>query len=150
MSAKHMSKGANYSHKTLDGIISNIRTTGITALGPAALVSIAMAGELGNGASVVICTDGISNLGVGNLASLKRGQVTQEEIDDFYECLAEYANGKGVSVSLFSVQGEECDLETLMTLSDRTGGDVDILDPKDAENHFKDVVGKEKIATKVV
>jgi hypothetical protein len=149
MSVKYMANGANSSHKKLDTIISNIKTTGITALGPAALVSVAMAGELGNGSSVVICTDGLSNLGLGNLASLKKGKATQEEVDNFYEKLAEYANGKGVSISLFSVQGEECDLETLMTLSDKTGGDADILDPKEAEKHLKRAFKRKKIATKV-
>ena len=144
-----MSKGINYSHACLTEKVASIRTTGITALGPATLVSIAMAGELGNGASVVVCTDGISNLGVGNIQDIKRKKATQDEVDDFYDKIADYANLKGVSVSLTSIQGEECDLETLMTLSDKTGGNVDIIDPSLAEDHFKNLVTSKTIATKV-
>lgn len=35
--------------------------------GPGLLVSIGIAGEGGNGSSVVLCTDGIANVGLGSL-----------------------------------------------------------------------------------
>jgi len=38
----------------------------MTALGPAVATSIAMAGECGVGSQVVICTDGMANVGLGN------------------------------------------------------------------------------------
>lgn len=42
-----------------------IEETGPTALGPAVLTSIAMAAEGKPGSTVVICTDGLANVGLG-------------------------------------------------------------------------------------
>lgn len=127
----------------------NIRTKGRTALGPAALTSVGMAAEAGKGATVVICTDGLSNVGIGNLSDMQSGTTTQDETDTFYESLANYANENGVSVNLISIKGEECDLETLMTLSERTGGNVNIIDPKNAGAEFSNIANAATIATKV-
>lgn len=62
----------------------SIEETGPTALGPAALTSIAMAAEGIVGSTVVICTDGLANVGLGAYDEAK----SPEEIaavDTFYE-----------------------------------------------------------------
>lgn len=43
-----------------------MREEGQTALGPSALVSVAIAGKGGRGSSVLICTDGLANKGLGS------------------------------------------------------------------------------------
>jgi hypothetical protein len=43
----------------------SLEETGPTALGPALLTSIAMAGEGSPGSSVILCTDGLANVGLG-------------------------------------------------------------------------------------
>jgi hypothetical protein len=136
ISKTHMTKGINATWEHLSASIIETRVCGGTALGPAALSAISMAGECGEGASVVICTDGVSNHGIGNLADISRGVKTQDEIDEFYEKLANQANDNGVSVNLISIKGENCDIETLMTLSDKTGGEINIIDPLNAGDEF--------------
>ena len=42
-----------------------IEETGPTALGPAVLTSVALAAEGAPGSTVVICTDGLANVGLG-------------------------------------------------------------------------------------
>jgi hypothetical protein len=42
-----------------------LEETGPTALGPALLTSIAMAADGKPGSSVVLCTDGLANVGLG-------------------------------------------------------------------------------------
>ncbi|CAI2385496.1 unnamed protein product [Moneuplotes crassus] len=145
----YMAKGINYSLKNIQKLVNTKKMGGSTALGPAAVASIAMAGKLGNGATVVICTDGLSNVGVGNLADIRRGRTTEKEVDLFYNTLADYANLKGVSVHLISIKGEHSDLQTLMTLSDKTGGDVNIIDPSQAGEGFGKIVKRATIATNV-
>ena len=44
----------------------SLEETGPTALGPAVLTSIALAAEGGAGSSVIVCTDGLANVGIGN------------------------------------------------------------------------------------
>lgn len=42
-----------------------LEETGPTALGPAIVTSVAMAAEGAPGSQVVICTDGLANIGLG-------------------------------------------------------------------------------------
>jgi hypothetical protein len=42
-----------------------LEETGPTALGPALLTSIAMAAEGAPGSTVILCTDGLANVGLG-------------------------------------------------------------------------------------
>jgi len=48
-----------------------IEETGSTALGPAVLTSVALASEGKPGSTVVICTDGLSNRGLGSFDDAK-------------------------------------------------------------------------------
>lgn len=64
--------------------VMSIEETGPTALGPATLTAIGMAAEGLAGSTVVICTDGLANVGLGAYDEAK----TPEEIaviDAFYE-----------------------------------------------------------------
>jgi len=51
-----------------------IEETGPTALGPAVLTSVALASEGKPGSTVVICTDGLSNVGLGAFDEAKTQQ----------------------------------------------------------------------------
>jgi hypothetical protein len=44
----------------------SLEETGPTALGPALLSSVALAAEGGIGSTVVLCTDGLANVGLGS------------------------------------------------------------------------------------
>uniref|UniRef100_A0AAY3ZU16 VWFA domain-containing protein n=1 Tax=Denticeps clupeoides TaxID=299321 RepID=A0AAY3ZU16_9TELE len=74
---------------------------GATALGPAALISIAMASQY-PGSKVIICTDGRANIGLG--------QLEQESAH--------------VIVSVMTFEGEDCRLAEVGRLADLTGGRV--------------------------
>jgi hypothetical protein len=49
-------------------LIDRLETEGMTALGPALLVAVALASKAA-GSKVVMCTDGLANLGIGSLDS---------------------------------------------------------------------------------
>lgn len=51
--------------------LMSIEETGPTALGPAALTAIAMAGEGAPASTVVLCTDGLANVGLGACDEIK-------------------------------------------------------------------------------
>ena len=144
-----MTESINKTYKLLENSVSFLRGYGKTALGPAAVLAISAAAKLGAGSKVIICTDGLSNVGIGNLQDLSKGKTTQDEIDTFYGNLAELANENGVIIDLISLKWEEWDLETLITLSEKTGGDVDILNPDDVRSKLGKLLTKETIATKV-
>ena len=146
----HMQQGVHETQEKLNEKLFSLEETGPTALGPAVVSAISLAGECGTGSTVVICTDGLANVGVGCLEEQKDSNNTEEEITSFYEKLAEYAHSKGVTVNIISIKGEECDLESLSPLYQKTGGNVDIIEPDELKNNFANMLKNETIATKVV
>jgi hypothetical protein len=47
--------------------LMSLEETGSTALGPAVLTAIGLAGEGAPGSTVIVCTDGLANIGLGAL-----------------------------------------------------------------------------------
>ena len=80
---------------------------------------------------------------------MNKGSVSQEETDQFYDRLATFANTNGVTIDLISIEGAEWDLQTLITLSEKTGGDVDIIEPSQAGTKLDGLIQKNLIAMKV-
>lgn len=66
--------------------------SGQTALGPALYASIRIAARL-QGSKVVLCTDGVANLGLGSLA-----EPLNPESKEFYHEIASYAKSKGYEI----------------------------------------------------
>jgi hypothetical protein len=57
---------------------------------------------------VVICTDGLANVGLGSM------EVENEETEKFYEKLTEIAKDRGISVSVITIKGEECKMKVIL------------------------------------
>ena len=58
---KHMIKCLNETHDYFQHALEKINASGHTALGPAAVISVAAAASKADGSRVIICTDGLSN-----------------------------------------------------------------------------------------
>ena len=101
----------------------SLEETGPTALGPAVVTSIAMAAQGAVGSQVVICTDGLANVGVGAFDEAKT-DADWARVNEFYEQIGQYAKTTGVTVNIVSITGDECNLDSLSTLADLTGGEV--------------------------
>lgn len=63
-----------------------LEETGPTAMGPALITAIAMASSGAPGSSVVVCTDGLANVGLGAFDEIKNEEQCKK-IDEFYESL---------------------------------------------------------------
>lgn len=108
-----------------------------------------MAGQGAPGSSVVLCTDGLANVGLGAFDEAKtKDQANQ--VNQFYEKLGEYAKSKGITVSIISIEGEECNISTLSTLAELTGGSVERVDPIQLTQNFANILQLPVIATNVV
>lgn len=121
--------------------VLELQEGGPTALGPALLVSIILASDCGPGSKVVICTDGLANIGVGSL--------DMDNDTDFYEILGNLATDLGVSVSIISIEGEECRLESLIKVIKTTGGDIVQVAPENISEEFANILSNDVIATHV-
>jgi Mg-chelatase subunit ChlD len=87
-----------------------------------------MASEGAPGSSVVLCTDGLANVGLGAFDEVK-SEEQLKKVDEFYEILGEFAKNKGITVSIISIEGEECNIDTLSRIAELTGGAVERVDP---------------------
>ena len=105
-----------------------IEETGPTALGPALLSSVAMASTGAPGSTVILCTDGLANIGLGSMDEV-RSEAEIEALDAFYEQLGILAKDKGVTINIISIKGEECNIDTLSKMADTTGGNVERVEP---------------------
>lgn len=79
-----------------------LEETGPTALGPAVLTSIALAGEGTPGSSVIVCTDGLANVGLGNFDEIY-SEEDNKKVDDLYMKIGEYAKSNGVTVNIVTI-----------------------------------------------
>ena len=96
--------------------------TGATALGPALLLGIKLAGSRPR-SQVILCTDGLANMGVGSLEGKEA-----DHTPIYTEC-AEQAKLKGVTVSVITLVGTDCNVENLSVVTEHTGGQVERVDP---------------------
>ena len=122
--------------------------TGPTALGPGILTSVAMACEGSAGSSVVICTDGLANIGLGAWDEV-RTEAESLATTQFYERVGEIASAAGVTINIVSIEGDECNLDSLSKLADLTGGKVERVNPTTLTQDFANMLSVPVIATSV-
>jgi len=128
--------------------LMQIEESGSTALGPALIASISMLDGAKPGSKVIICTDGLANVGLGSLDTLK----TEEEFNkakEFYEKVGQIAKEKKLSISIISIVSEECRLEMLSPLADLTGGDILKVNPLNLSSDFANILSQNLVATEV-
>ena len=127
----------------------SVEETGPTALGPALATAISMASSGNPGSMVVLCTDGLANVGLGAFDEIKN-EDDSKKADEFYEQLGVYAKDKGITVSIVSIAGEECNIDTLSKISEATGGSVERVDPIQLTQNFSNILKLPVIATNVI
>jgi len=144
--AFNMEKCIKESKQLLEGKLFDLEERGQTALGPAVVIAVAMAARR-KGSKVILCTDGLSNIGVGSLANLN--QNNEQIIESFYNKIGAYAKENGVTISVISIEGTDCNIENLGVLTDLTTGKVDIVNPLKLTTNFSSILANPIIATNV-
>lgn len=120
---------------------------GSTALGPALVTSIGISQKY-PGSTIVLCTDGLSNIGLGSLDDLWTDE-EKEKASAFYEQVGHLAKAKGLIISVVSIKGSDCSIENLGTLSELTAGIVERVDPLVLAKNFQTILDTPVIAIQV-
>nr|CAB3262650.1 uncharacterized protein LOC100181368 [Phallusia mammillata] len=128
----------------LDNAVSNLKEGGVTALGPALLLSTALASQK-PGSQVIVCTDGRANVGVGSLET----ESDYELCHHFYKQTTEMASMSGVIVSILSIAGTDCRLVELGKVAQKTSGKVSIVEANNISEEFHDILSDTVLATNV-
>eukprot|EP00735_Rhodelphis_limneticus_P010267 TRINITY_DN2989_c0_g1::TRINITY_DN2989_c0_g1_i1::g.4265::m.4265 TRINITY_DN2989_c0_g1::TRINITY_DN2989_c0_g1_i1::g.4265 ORF type:complete len:585 (-),score=88.14,sp/Q75J93/CPAS1_DICDI/27.56/3e-52,VWA_2/PF13519.1/2.5e-13,VWA_2/PF13519.1/2.4e+03,Sec23_trunk/PF04811.10/0.0011,Sec23_trunk/PF04811.10/3.3,Glyco_hydro_25/PF01183.15/38,Glyco_hydro_25/PF01183.15/9.3 TRINITY_DN2989_c0_g1_i1:82-1743(-) len=114
---------------------------GCTALGPALVTALGMCSNWQQ-SEIMLCTDGLANIGVGDL---------EDNPDrEFYDRLAGRAQKLRCNISVIAVQGGDCAMEVLGNLADKTGGTVNIVNPLELIREVRSIYQTPVIATDVV
>jgi len=125
-----------------------LKEGGQTALGPALAVSIAMASSR-PGSQVILCTDGLANVGVGSLEGADGDNDDDEDpVLKWYEALGDYAVNNGVIVNIISITDDGCRLENLGRIVEITNGNLRRINPLNLAEKFSGIIENESVATK--
>ncbi|CAB1097962.1 unnamed protein product [Ectocarpus sp. CCAP 1310/34] len=120
---------------------------GPTALGPAVVAGLSMLKERGGrGSRLVLCTDGLANVGLGALDDLQNDEQRQLA-ESFYEELGRESSGNGVTIDVVSVDSDACDLENLGAMADISGGTVTRVKASDLASNFAGILANPILAT---
>ena len=107
-----------------------------------------MAAEGSAGSTVVICTDGLANIGLGAWDECYTEEQTSAA-QRFYENVGEFASEAGVTINIVSIEGDECNLDALSTLAELTGGTVERVNPTTLTKDFAAMLSIPVVATNV-
>ncbi|XP_064881298.1 circularly permutated Ras protein 1-like [Oncorhynchus nerka] len=136
----------SYQHLSLR--VKELREHGATALGPAALVSVAMASRY-VGSKVILCTDGRANIGLG-LMEESPAPFSSPQSPYFYRQLAHEAANNGVIVSVMTFEGTDCRLAEVGLLADQTGGRVNTVSIGTVATEIQSALADNILATGVM
>ncbi|CAD8124473.1 unnamed protein product [Paramecium sonneborni] len=118
-----------------------LREDGQTALGPALVSALELAKVGKPGSMIIICTDGLANLGLGSLDG--------DSNRNFYEELGQQAAEKGIIISLVTIKGEGCKIDTLGQLVEKTNGSITRVAPEKIGQDFENIINDAVIGTQV-
>ena len=127
-------------------IIESIRKTeenGSTALGPAILMSLSLMKNASIGSRIFLCTDGMSNLGVGDISE------NREKAVEFYIKIGNMAKEKGIVISLITFEDSESEIDVLKNMVELSGGEIIRVNPDQILDGFNDLLDNKTIATDV-
>lgn len=145
---ERLNKPVSETKDVLKAKLDAIEETGPTALGPGILTAVAMAAEGSAGSSVVICTDGLANIGLGAFDEC-RTEADSLAAQKFYERIGTIASTAGVTINIVSIEGDECNLDSLSSLAELTGGKVERVNPTTLTQDFANMLSLPVIATNV-
>ncbi|XP_035828035.1 circularly permutated Ras protein 1 [Aplysia californica] len=127
----------NEAKQRLLGIVNSLKEGGETAVGPALYLGVALASQA-KVAKVVLCTDGLANVGLGTLENVTSEQETDAK--EFYERVITECQHSGVSVQLLSFSDCTVGVETqLGAVPVETGGMI--LKSTDREPDLSQILG---------
>eukprot|EP01119_Soliformovum_irregulare_P010427 TRINITY_DN2560_c0_g1_i1.p1 TRINITY_DN2560_c0_g1~~TRINITY_DN2560_c0_g1_i1.p1 ORF type:complete len:705 (-),score=229.00 TRINITY_DN2560_c0_g1_i1:13-2127(-) len=140
-------KTVSEAKEALNQKLFQLEETGPTALGPALVVALGIATKV-PGSKIVICTDGLSNVGLGAM-DMMYDDSEKDKIAEFYQQIGLYAQNKGTSISVLSIKGDDCSIENIGKLTELTAGAVDRVSPLEITKNFQSILSMPVLATHV-
>lgn len=119
----------------LSSRVRSLEPRNSTALGPALSVACGLAMKL-PGSEIVVCTDGVANVGCGHDKK-------------FYSDLGAVAFASGVIVNVLGMEGSDVNLDNIGAAADATGGTVNVVNPMELVRQVRLISQDPVVATGV-
>jgi len=117
----------------------SIKSLGCTALGPGVVTSLSLLKNVKKGSRIFLCTDGLANEGIGSIIG-NEDEHTIQKHKLFYEKIGEEAEKKGISINLITFKDEHSDIEILMKMVEKSGGEITRVTPDKIVEQFSGLV----------
>ncbi|XP_054758753.2 circularly permutated Ras protein 1-like isoform X1 [Lytechinus pictus] len=116
--------------------VSNLKTAGSTALGPALCVCVGLLAKE-PGSEIVLCTDGQPNVGVGSFGFGHHRGDSSEAIS-FYRQIGNIAKEQQTTISIIGIQtNQSLQMEHISNTVSITGGNLNLLDPHELTRQIR-------------
>jgi hypothetical protein len=145
--AMHEQAPISECQRSLDEKLFKLEEGGPTALGPAVVTALGMC-EGKPGSRIVVCTDGLANVGLGNVEGLE-DDAAKDAADQFYDRVGQLAAEQGTCIDVVGIRSEGCDLERLGRMAELANGNVSLVDPLNLHNDFHGMFANPVVATNV-
>ncbi|KYQ88213.1 type A von Willebrand factor domain-containing protein [Tieghemostelium lacteum] len=123
--------------------IKSLEPNQSTALGPALLISTIICSQRPL-SEVVVCTDGVPNVGLGAIED-----VPIQPAREFYDRVIELAQTNKSSISIIGISGCEIDLGVIGKIAEETKGTVTTIHPLEMAREIRKLTQNPVIATDV-
>lgn len=125
--------------------VKGLSEGGSTALGPAMAVAVGMLAKQ-PGSEIVLCTDGLPNIGVGSLERYgNRGNNPE-----FYNMIGQKAKEQQITISIIGIETDnDVAMEQVSQATSITSGTVDILNPHELSRQIRLIGQNPVVATEV-
>ena len=118
----------------------SIKSLSCTALGPGVITSLSLLKNVKKGSRIFLCTDGLANEGIGSIKKSKADESTIQKHKLFYEKIGEEAEKKGISINLITFKDEHSNIEILMKMVEKSGGEITRVTPDKIVEQFSGLV----------
>ncbi|GFO04885.1 type a von Willebrand factor domain-containing protein [Plakobranchus ocellatus] len=120
-----------------------------TALGPALSLCVGFLRKVPN-SQVVLCTDGLPNVGIGSLNDIIRiSRNMFERGADFYRQIGTYACNKNITINILAVDGPSVEMRSISEAATLTGGTTNKINPAEIVRELRIIAQKEVVANSV-
>lgn len=141
LAEKYRLKPLTDSYSDLDEAVKALYTSGCTALGPALSICAGFLSEVPN-SEIVLCTDGMPNVGVGTLQGA-------DADSDFYKRIGEYAKSNKTVINILAVEGEPVGLPQVQVAAEVSGGTINVLNPLEIVRQLRQIMQNSLVANSV-
>lgn len=142
----HMGLPIGQSCALLKEQVERLSADGRTALGPAVLLGLHLAGQVGSGKLMVV-TDGLANVGLGEVEAATGDKAPAMPAPAFYNAVSTLALNKGVVIDVMGFTGASCNLELIGNLAASSNGAVSRVGAATIIAAFGDAAAEEVLGT---